>query len=136
MKKLYVLIFLTTLFGCTKEQKQQRQENLIMQAMVNGQWKVTSFHKGGSDLTAGFSTYSFQFKDNFTVDAFNNGSIEKTGTWNADATAYTITSSFTNAVDPLVFLNGTWIIQNTTWTSVVANQTAGGEVRTLRLDKQ
>lgn len=135
MKKLYPLL-LVLMMGCTKEQKQQKQENLVIQAMVNGQWKVTNFNKGGNDVTIDFATYKFQFKDNFTVDAINNGSIEKTGAWNADAVSYTITSNFTNAASPLVLLNGTWTIQSTTWTSVQANQLVNGEWRTLRLDKQ
>ena len=136
MKKQYWIVFLFAVMGCSKEQKQKQQENLVVQAMVNGQWKVTSFRKAGVDVTADFTSYRFQFKTNFTVDAINSGNVEKTGTWNADATTQTITSSFTNAVNPLVLLNGTWIIQNTTWTSVQANQTVNGELRTLRLDKQ
>jgi hypothetical protein len=135
MKIIYTLVLLICLIGCSKEQKQQQQENLVVQAMVNGQWKVTSFNKGGTDVTSDFSVYKFQFKSDLTVDAINNGAVEKTGAWNADANAQTITSNFSNAVNPLVLLNGTWTITNTTWTSVQANQTVNGELRTLRLDK-
>ena len=135
MKIIYTLVLLICLIGCSKEQKQQQQENLVVQAMVNGQWKVTSFNKGGTDVTSDFSVYKFQFKSDLTVDAINNGAVEKTGAWNADANAQTITSNFSNAVNPLVLLNGTWAITNTTWTSVQANQTVNGELRTLRLDK-
>jgi hypothetical protein len=136
MKKLYPFILFIACLGCTKEQKQQKQENLVIQAMVNGQWKVTNFTKGSANITSDFSAYKFQFKSNFSVDAINNGSIEKTGTWNADAVAQTITSNFTNSTNPLSLLNGTWIIQNTTWTSVQSNQTVNNELMTLRLDKQ
>ena len=135
MKIIYTLVLLICLIGCSKEQKQQQQENLVVQAMVNGQWKVTSFNKGGTDVTSDFSVYKFQFKSDLTVDAINNGAVEKTGAWNADANAQTTTSNFSNAVNPLVLLNGTWAITNTTWTSVQANQTVNGELRTLRLDK-
>lgn len=136
MKKLYPVVLFLAFCSCVKEQKQQQQENLILQAMVNGQWKVTSFQKAGTDITSDFSVYRFQFKSNFSVDAINNGSVEKTGTWNADPINQTITSFFTNVADPLALLNGSWSIQNTTWTSVQANQTVNGELRTLRLDKQ
>lgn len=136
MKKLYLIALLAGLFSCDKDNiVEQRQENLVIQAMTNGQWKVSSFIKGGSDVTADFSNYKFQFKNNFTVDAINNGSIEKTGTWAADANAQTITSGFTNAGHPVILLNGTFNIESTTWTSVNANQTINGELRTLRLDK-
>lgn len=135
MKKLYSILLLLAIVGCSKEKQQQKQEDLVIQAMVNGQWKVTSFMKAGSDVTSDFSPYKFQFKTDFTVDAINNGSVEKTGTWNADANAHTITSNFTGVGNPLLLLNGTWAITNTTWTSVQANQTVSGELRTLRLDK-
>jgi hypothetical protein len=133
MKKFYPLIFLLILVGCKKEKK---AENIIIQAMVNGQWKVTNFNKGGMDKTSDFATYRFQFKNDFTVDALNSGSIEKTGSWNADAIAQTITSNFTNAVNPVVLLNGTWTITNNSWTWVEAKQTLNGELLSLRLDKQ
>lgn len=136
MKKLYILICLFFLFSCSKEKQQQQQENLILQAMVSGQWKVTNFTKAGADITSDFEGYKFQFKNNFTVEALYNGSIEKTGDWNADPVTQTITSNFTNAPQPLILLNGTWSIEKTTWTSVQANQTVNGELCTLRLDKQ
>lgn len=133
MKKLYPLLLLIILVGCKKEKK---AENIVIQAMVNGQWKVTNFNKGGTDMTTSFSTYKFQFKTDFTVDAINNGSVEKTGSWNADAAAQSITSTFSNAVNPVALLNGTWAITNNSWTWVEAKQTLNGELLSLRLDKQ
>ncbi len=103
--------------------------------MTDGQWKVTNFDKAGVNKTADFSTYTFQFKVNLTVDALNGGSVEKTGTWTADGNAQTISSNFVNASNTLTLLNGTWKILNTTWTSVDANQTVNGEVLTLHLEK-
>lgn len=133
MKKLCLPIFLLILFGCKKEKK---IENIVVQAMVNGQWKVSNFNKGGTDITTNFADYKFQFKSNLTVDAINNGSIEKTGSWNADAAAQTISSNFANATNPLVLLNGRWKITNNSWTWVEAEQTLNNELLSLRLDKQ
>jgi hypothetical protein len=133
MKKLYPLLLLLVLAACKKEKK---AENIVIQAMVNGQWKVTNFNKSGTDMTASFVTYKFQFKSDFTVDAINNGSVEKTGSWNADAVAQSITSNFSNAVNPVALLNGTWTITNNSWTWVEAKQTTNGELLNLRLDKQ
>ena len=103
--------------------------------MTTGEWKVTSYMKGGTDVTSDFAAYKFRFKDDFTVDAVNNLTVEKTGKWNADATARTITSEFTNATNPLILLNGIWNISNNSWTWVEAYQNTGTETRTLRLDK-
>ena len=132
MSKLYTLVFLFILMGCVKK----KEEAMVANAMTNGQWKVTNFKKGAADVTTDFSTYLFQFKTNYTVDAINNGTIEKTGSWNADASAQTITSTFPNAANPIVLLNGTWQITNNSWTWVEATQTVNGEVQILRLDKQ
>lgn len=130
-----MILILAVIAGCSKEQIEKQQQTAIIEAMTNGQWKVTKFIKGGTDVTSDFSTYKFQFKTDYTVDAINNTTVEKTGTWNADATAKTITSTFTNASNPIILLNGTWNITNNSWTWVEATQTVGSELRTLRLDK-
>jgi hypothetical protein len=132
MRQAYAILFLFILASCVKK----KEENLVVNAMVNGQWKVTNFNKGGTDVTTDFANYKFQFKSNFTVDAINNGTIEKTGSWDADAAAQTISSSFSSATNPLLLLNGTWKITNNSWTWVEASQTVNGELFNLRLDKQ
>ena len=131
MKKNFIVIILVLLAGCIKK----KQEDLVVNAMVEGQWKVTKFIKGSSEITPDFATYKFQFKTNFTVDAINNGTVEKTGSWNADATSQTITSNFTNTGRPLTLLNGTWQITNNSWTWVEATQSLNGELYSLRLEK-
>jgi hypothetical protein len=135
MKNIFKLTLLLLLASCSKEKKQEIQENLVIQAMTNGQWKVSSFNKGGTDITTEFNLYKFQFYTNLTVDAIKSGVVEKSGTWNADANAHTITSNFAAVSEPLANLNGTWTITSTTWTSVNATQTVSGEIRNLRLDK-
>jgi len=131
MKKIFTVIILFLLAGCIKK----KQEDMVVNAMVEGQWKVTRFMKGSSEITSDFATYKFQFKTNFTVDAINNGTVEKTGSWNADATTQTITSNFTNTGVPLTLLNGTWQITNNSWTWVEATQSLNGELYSLRLEK-
>ena len=131
MKIVYVFVFVFLLAGCIKK----KQEDIVINAMVDGQWKVTNFVKGSTNITTDFASYKFQFKSNFTVDAINNGTVEKTGSWNADATTQTITSNFVNAANPLIFLNGTWQITNNSWTWVNATQSLNGELLTLRLEK-
>src|SRR4051794_22925138 len=99
MKNLYLFLFVVLFFACSVKDKvvENQTESLVMQAVTNGQWKVTGYTTGSTDQTSDFSGYSFQFKKNYTVDAINNGSIVKTGTWNAagNAQAQTMTSNFT-----------------------------------------
>ena len=120
------------LAGCNKE---EIARNAVISAMTTGYWKVVSFKNGSADVTTDFVPYKFQFKENLTVDAVANTTVEKTGTWTADANAKTITSFFPNAGHPLILLNGTWQITKSDWTFVEASQTANNELRTLRLEK-
>lgn len=136
MKKLVVILFMATLAGCSQEVIEEIQTDLVVQAMTNGQWKVKSFVKGSEDVTTNFSPYSFQFKTNKNVEAIENGSVKATGTWSANATARTITSSFTApATETLLWLNGTWTITDSGTTYVVAKQTVAGVEWNLRLEK-
>jgi len=111
------------------------QEDVVIKAMTDGQWRMTKFTRAGTDITADFAPYLFQFRANNTVEAINNGNTEKTGTWSADPTARTISSSFSNAAATLMLLNGTWQMTSNGWTHVEATQTVNSEVLTLRLDK-
>lgn len=139
MRTLYPVLLLALLTSCGAKDKivEKKAEDLIMQAIVTGQWKVTSFQVDAQDITADFSPYKFQFKSDYTVDAFNYGTLEKTGTWNAqgNAQAQTMTAYFANGTYPLMMLNGVWDILSTTWTSVNARQVVNGATWNLRLEK-
>lgn len=133
--RFLTILVLFILLGCKKAVEKQ-QENAIMQAMTDGQWVITNFTTNGTDITADFSGYKFQYFNDYTVDAIKNGSIEKTGTWLGDINSMSISANFSNAINPLSLLNGTWLITDNSWTYVKATMTINTEVRTLRLDKQ
>lgn len=136
MKNIALLLLLAFAVGGCKKAVQSAQENIVLQAMTDGQWKVTRFKRDTTDVSASFASYVFQFRADKTVDAINNNSFESKGSWNADPEARTITSSFGNTAAATVqLLNGTWHITNNSWTFVEASQTVNNEVRTLRLDK-
>ena len=136
--KIFLLFALSSIivFSSCKKAKEDIQENLVIDAMTKGQWKVTNYTKGSANHTSDFDVYRFQFKENNTVDAVNNGVVEKTGTWAGDAVARTIASQFTNANPTLTLLNGTWQITRNSWTYVEARQMINGTEHILRLDKQ
>jgi len=137
MKKtaLYGLIALALLSGC-KKQIQNIQEDLVIKAMTDGQWVVTSFTRNGSNITTDFSSYKFKYFSNKTVDAIKNGTVEKTGVWDGNANTMTTYANFTTPPYPLDLINGSWHIDNNSWTWVIATQTVGTETKTMRLDKQ
>jgi hypothetical protein len=129
-----MLVFFA-LTGC-KKAIEAKAENAIVKAMTDGQWVITTFTTNGTDITSSFATYKFQYYSNYTVAAINSGSVENTGTWQGDINAMSISANFPNAVNPLLLLNGTWVINDNSWTYVKATMTIGNEVRILRLDKQ
>jgi hypothetical protein len=75
----YLFCFSCTLLSCNKF-KEKLQEDVVIKAMTDGQWRMTKFTRAGTDITADFAPYLFQFRANNTVEAINNGNTEKTGT--------------------------------------------------------
>jgi len=135
MKKLYIILIAVLALSSCKKAIEQIAQDMVIKAMTDGQWVVTKFTQNGNDITTDFSTYKFQYYENKTVDAFKNGVLERTGTWNGDAATMTTSANFTGAPIPIALINGNWKITKNSWTFVEATQTNGTEVKTLRLDK-
>jgi len=135
MKKVIIALSLAFLLAGCKKSIEKIKENAVISAMTDGQWVITNFVNNGNVITSDFSTYKFQYYSNRTVDAINNGVVEKTGTWDGDASTMTITANFQNAGPTLALINGSWHIDNNSWTFVVASQISGGQTKTLRLEK-
>ena len=136
MKKIAVFVLIIVLASC-KKATEQAKEDLVIKAMTDGKWKVTSFTLNGNNITPDFTLYRFKYYSNKTVDAINNGTVEKTGTWDGDAASMTTWAQFTGVVNPLAHINGSWHIDRNSWTFVEASQTtSGGDVKTMRLDKE
>jgi hypothetical protein len=136
MKKLLPLFIILLSLSACKKNIDQLQQDAVIKAMTDGQWVVTSFVQNGSDITPNFSTYKFKYYANKTVDAIKNGTVEKTGTWDGNAATMTTSANFAGAMAPLSLINGSWHIDDSGWTYVIATQTVSGETRVMRLDKQ
>jgi len=135
MKRLLPLItFFVFTLSC-KKAKENIYQDLVVKAMTDGQWSITSFTLNGTNITSDFNGYKFQYYSNKTVDAIKNGIVEKTGTWDGNASTMTTSANFPSAVNPLLLINGNWNITNNSWTYVVATQTVGSDVKNMRLEK-
>lgn len=136
MKKIFLTLSSVCLlfFSCQKT-IESVVDDILVQAMTSGKWKISNFIKNGVDFTSDFTGYQFQFNNNKTVDAFKNSVLEKTGTWNANSTNKTIEANFSSTINPVLMINGLWTITNNSFTFVEATQTTGSEIKTLRLDK-
>ena len=134
--KTLLASFLTLILVCScKKSVETVAQDLVIQAMVNGQWVINKFTQNGNDITSSFSGYKFQYYSNKTVDAIKNGVKERTGNWDGNAAAMTTWAEFLGATNPISLLNGTWNITKNSWTYVEATQTIGTDVKTFRLDK-
>jgi hypothetical protein len=136
MKQFVLIISYFLVLTSCKKAIQKQEENAIVKAMTDGQWVITNFTTNGTDITTDFAGYKFQYFSNNTVEAIKNGSVENTGTWQGDINTMSISANFSNVVNPILLLNGTWLITDNSWTYVKATTTINSEVRTLRLDKQ
>lgn len=139
MKKLQPLI----LTGCLalfismscKKAIEKKAQDMIMDAITNGEWIVEQYFEGGNNLSSQFLNYSFRFYEDGTV----TGTISNTatnGTWAPNATEYTIFSEFPTATDPLKKLNGLWKIKDSYWDFVKAERATANGTNVLMLRKK
>jgi hypothetical protein len=134
-KHLILLAGMVIFFSGCKKTVQNIQEDLVIKAMTDGQWVITSFTRNGTNITSDFTTYKFKYYSNKTVDAINGSTIEKTGTWDGNASTMTTWANFNGANYPLDLINGNWTITRNSWTYVEATQSAP-DTKVMRLDKQ
>lgn len=135
MKKFLVFTVAIVLLAGCKKTAEKIAEDLVIKAMTDGQWKVSNFVNNGANITADFTNYKFQYYENRTVDAINNGIVEKTGTWNGNATTMTTSANFSSPAYPLNLINGEWRIVRNSWTYIEVTQTIGLDTKIMRLDK-
>jgi hypothetical protein len=136
MKRLIMACSLLLLLTGCKKAIENAQDDLVIRAMTDGEWVISSFTVNSNPITPDFSTYKFKYYSNRTVDAIKSGTVEKTGTWDGNTTTMIISANFSAATYPLDQINGSWLITRNGWTYVEATQTVGPDVKTLRLDKQ
>lgn len=135
MKKLLLFITVIFLFAGCKKTIERIKQDMVINAMTDGQWIITSFKKNGTDITSDFTGYKFQYYKDKTVDAIKDGVVQMTGTWDGDASSMTTWANFTGSTAPLNMINGSWHIDNNSWTFVEATQ-SGTDTKRMRLDKQ
>jgi hypothetical protein len=139
MKRLSLfgfLLIVTFSFSC-KKLIQQQEEKAAMNIITNGNWYVTKYLQGASDLTSDFSGYLFKFNANGVVTGTLNN-VSDTGTWVPNVDAKTITSNFPTAGAPVNLLNAVWKIYDSGSDFVTAayTDTTSNTLHTLGLKKQ
>ena len=136
MKAIVTILFACSLALCSCSKIiENKQKNIVLELMTNGQWYVQSYMHDSSSVTAEFDGYLFQFHENGMVEGKKGGLVTE-GTWIADVPNLSIISEFPGAGEPLKRLNGTWLFKDTSETYVLAEMTTAEGKMVLKLKKQ
>jgi hypothetical protein len=79
MKNTFFILICSFILVSCKKTVEKIAQDLVVEAMTNGQWKVSKFTQNSTNITSDFSGYTFQNYSNKTVDANKNGSREING---------------------------------------------------------
>ena len=129
------LLLLSIHFLSCKKAIENKQRDLLIDAITNGEWEVKQYLEETVDVTAQFYGYSFQFEQNGAVHGKYFGNAEH-GTWQGDVNNYTITSQFPTASDPIKKLNGIWKLTDSYWDYVEAEMNTANGKNILHLIKK
>jgi len=132
--RLSVLLLIVNLFSC-KKAIENKQRDILIDAMTNGQWLVQQYIEGTVDISFEFYGYRFQFEENGAVHALLGPSVLD-GTWQGDVNNYSITSQFPSASDPIKKLNGIWKITDSYLDYVEAEMNTSNGKNILHLRKK
>lgn len=137
MKNFLCLSFLLIIIhsASCKKAIENKQKDLLIDAMTNGQWIVQQYIEVTNDITIQFNGYSFQFEANGAVHGIKD-SIILDGTWQGDINNYSISSQFPTASDPVKKLNGVWKLTDSDWKNVKAEMHTSSGKNFLRLLKK
>jgi hypothetical protein len=135
MKKLVWISIMVCLSVACKKAIEEKKEDVILDAMTNGQWYIYSFVEGSTDISSSFAPYTFQFYRDGKVSGLTTDTEEK-GTWVGDVNTLSITANFPTASEPVSKLNAVWKITNNTWDYVKAETTVQGTKHLLHLKKK
>lgn len=133
---VYLIAFgFVALFSC-KKVVDKIKGDLISDFITDGRWIVSNFSEGSNVLTPEYAAYECQFNDNNTATIIQTGSPDVTGTFLTNTSNLTITCNFPVTTNPLVRMNGVWLVTNYSTTSVQATRTVNGVVLTMGLRKK
>jgi hypothetical protein len=139
MRKLLLLACVFTTIGAfsCKKAIENKEKQLILQAMTNGRWYVELYKDTTTDVTGDFFGYEFQFYEDNNVEGIHNGVVRSNGSWSADIGTYSITANFpVSAGDTLRRLNYTWKITDSYTDYVEAKTTTASGDNILHLRKK
>ncbi len=136
LRKIFIACCLwIVVSSCVKKVVEEATNDLFINIMTSGQWKVTNYMEDSNDLTIGFDGWLTQFYSNNTSVATKGSSIVN-GTWSGGLATNKMTVNTPNPIAPLEKLVGTWDIVSGTFTTAKFSQFRNGMNLKLELTKQ
>ena len=118
-----------------KKAIEKKAQDMIMDAITNGEWIVEQYFEGSNNISSQFLNYYFKFNSNGTVTC-TISSTSTNGTWVGNSSDYTITAEFPSAGDPLKKFNGVWKLKDSYWDFVKAEMPTSSGTNVLMLRKK
>jgi hypothetical protein len=131
---LFICCFSVLTTSCVKKLIDETTNDLFVNIMTDGQWKVTNYMEGTTDLTTDYDGWAMKFYSNNTSTS-TKGSTIINGTWSGGLATNKMTVNASSAIYPIDKLVGTWDIISGTLTVGKFSQNRNGVILKLELTK-
>ena len=132
---LVAVLMLSTIFSSCEKAEQFLQKAVLSQIITTDRWVVETFAVAGTDVTAEYAPYEFEFSKNGIVTAFKSTEAIQ-GDWKEDLNAMSIETHFTNPTLTLQRFNTVWYIGKSAPTYVEARAVTVNGIFNLKLVKK
>lgn len=132
---LALVLFFALLATSCQKLIDKKKEQIAMEFITTNDWYVEQYLEGEKDMTSEFTNYIFRFNTDYTVVGVRNAEVY-TGTWQPEITTISIISQFAVAPAPLIRLNGTWKLKDSSTEFVKAEMPGTDGKKVLRLRKK
>ena len=137
MKKIAIAISTIILMSAScKDDPPLVPKDLLEQILTDGEWSVTDYKLNGVDKTPDFAGWRFKYYTSKVVEAKFNTNVMNSGTWEGNQSTMNFSANFPSPAHPVTLVNGTWHVDQPGTRIVIASQTSGTDVKTMKLYRE
>ena len=133
--RIVAVLLLSLSFVSCEKAEQFIQKAVLTQIITTDRWVVETFAVSGTDVTAEYTPYEFEFNKNGTVTAFEAAATVQ-GVWKEDIQALSIETTFNNPNPVLERFNHVWYISKSGANYVEARSVTVNAIYSLKLVKK
>jgi hypothetical protein len=132
---IVAVLMLSIIFSSCEKAEQFLQKAVLTQIITSDRWIVETFAVSGTDVTAEYAPYEFEFSKNGIVTAFKSTETIQ-GDWKEDLNSMSIETHFSNGSETLQRFNTVWYIGKSSASFVEARAVTTTGVLILKLVKK